>query len=112
MKRLINQQDAGVGILHTRIVSQVNIYALGTPYPEKAANIGSQTLQILQTLSFRLFQERSSLRIMSYQTLPRCPDAPQIPPETDSTEELLIKDSEGPPPEPFGSGDRFYSDLL
>ncbi|PUU83795.1 hypothetical protein B9Z19DRAFT_1038365 [Tuber borchii] len=50
---------------------------------------------------------------MSHRQIPsRCPDAPQAPPETDSTEELLIKDSEGPAPEPFGSGDRFYSDLL
>ena len=42
----------------------------------------------------------------------RCPDAPQTPPETDSTEELLTNGSEDPPLEQFGSGDRFYSDLL
>ena len=46
------------------------------------------------------------------QTLPRCPDVPQPPLETDSTEELLTNGSEGPPLEPFGSGDRFYSDFL
>ena len=70
-------------------------------------------MQILQTLSLQLFQERSSPRIMSYrQTLSRCPDAPQTPPETDSTEELLVKSSEDPPLESFGGGDRFYSDLL
>ena len=62
---------------------------------------------------FSVFQERSSLRIMSHrQTLSRSPDAPQTPPEADSTEELLTSGFEDPPLEPFGSGDRFYSDLL
>ena len=46
------------------------------------------------------------------QTPSRCPDAPQTPPEADSTEELLTNGSEGTPLELFGSGDRFYSDLL
>ena len=46
------------------------------------------------------------------QPLSRGPDTPQTPPEADSTEELLTNGSEGPPLEPFGSGDRFYSDLL
>ena len=46
------------------------------------------------------------------QALSRSPDAPQTPPEADSTEVLLIKGSEDPPLEPFGSGDLFYSDLL
>ena len=63
--------------------------------------------------SFHLFQERSSLRIMSHRQIPSgCPDAPQTPPEADSTEELLTNGSEDPPLEPFGSGDRFCSDLL
>ena len=60
-----------------------------------------------------VFQERYSLCIMSHRQTPsRCLDAPQTPPETDSTEELLTNGSEDPPLEPFSSGDRFYSDLL
>ena len=46
------------------------------------------------------------------QTPSRCPDVLQPPLEADSTEELLTEDSEDPPLEPFGSGDRFYPDLL
>ena len=46
------------------------------------------------------------------QTPPRCPDAPQTPPEADSTEELLTNGPEDPTLELFCSGDRFYADLL
>ena len=50
---------------------------------------------------------------MSYCQAPsRCPDAPQTPPEANSTEELLTNGSEGLPLGLFGSGNRFYSDLL
>ena len=50
---------------------------------------------------------------MSHRQAPsRCPDAPQTPPKTDSTEVLLTNGSEDSPLEPFSSGDRFYSDLL